>query len=276
MCCYIIYGGTGENASLAYLKSWIHFSALRHTATPEVVVGGLEIQGHPWLYFKFESHLGYMRPCPKKKSLRSLYATSEMEIWFIEMCFVVGTLVITFKFYFIDQPKREQVKIKSSCLFGNGRVLLYIVPELRKLWQSHKFAASLGYIARCCLKKKKINTKSKLHVLLYLDLWRWQPEPFCRWKRFWELDVLCQLCALPQGAEPGCSPASRADILWELQGDPPEPGAACVVWKVLWEISGNSHEPTGHWARQAAVWALWGWVSSIQWESASVRTELFP
>lgn len=61
-----------RNACLARTKLWVlslspHKPAVRaHASNPsalEVQAGGLEVQGHSWLYIQFEASLGYTRPC---------------------------------------------------------------------------------------------------------------------------------------------------------------------------------------------------------------------
>ncbi|KAL0606890.1 PR domain zinc finger protein 14 [Plecturocebus cupreus] len=48
----------------------------------------------------------------------------------------------------------------------------------------------------------------------------------------------CQLCPLPQGAEPSCCAVSRAYILGELQRVPPQPRSPCVVTELGKQPSG--------------------------------------
>lgn len=42
-----------------------HGSYAYNLTTGEVQVGQLGVQGHPWLFSKFEANLAYIKPCPK-------------------------------------------------------------------------------------------------------------------------------------------------------------------------------------------------------------------
>lgn len=51
--------------------------ALVYNTNTQEARRGLEMQGYPGLYAKFEARLGYIRPCPKKAKNKKQITTKE-------------------------------------------------------------------------------------------------------------------------------------------------------------------------------------------------------